>query len=194
MMLTHYYHQNDEPFQTLSSLSPEKALSIIASLQDRTGAVYRRFSDPSKYLHHRQETERWLRTEFIKNGGQPIAQYPQYFVVDRSAWIEAGYNGQAKMLQIPITSLHPDRVSFTYPDSMISYWLKSKTEEIFYHPEYHGRVFGLSEIYTIIDRFGIPDREYETDETRKYDLFIEAQVWEDIDSIQRRYNSCIQVN
>jgi hypothetical protein len=46
---------------------------------------------------------------------------------------------------------------------MISYWLKSQLDSIFYQPEYHGKVFSVSEIEYIIDRFGIPDREWETD-------------------------------
>jgi hypothetical protein len=186
MILTHYYHRDDEPFQTLSSLSEVDALKVITSLQPRTGAVYRRFHHPAAYLSQRRETEAWLRTEFIKKGGQPIAEYPQYFVVDRAPWIEDGYNGQSQMIQIPIANFHPERVSFTYPDSMISYWLKSQivggasqTEnQVFYHPEYHGRVFGLQEISKIIEQFGIPNTEWQVEEARKYDLFIEAQVWE----------------
>ena len=180
MILTHYHHLNDRPFQTLSSLSDEAALIAISSLQERNGAVYQRFSEPVKYLSQRRETENWLRDEFVKKGGQPSVKYPQYFVIDRSAWIEEGYNGQSKAVQLPISAFNPDRVSFTYPDSMISYWLKSQTEQAFYHPQYHGKVFGLSEIDRVIDLYGIPDREWQTDLTRKYDLFIEAQVWESI--------------
>lgn len=186
MILTHYYHPDDEPFQNLSSLSESDALDVIASLQQRTGAVYRRFRQPAAYLSQRRETEAWLRAEFIEKGGQPISEYPQYFVVDRAPWIEAGYNGASKMIQMPISAFHPDRVSFTYPDSMISYWLKSQIdsteptlrERVFYRPEYHGRVFTLNEISKIIDRFGIPNTEWQLEAARKYDLFIEAQVWE----------------
>ena len=178
MILTHYYHQNDRPFQTLSSLSEVAALEVISSFRLRTGAVYRRFSNPVAYLKKRRLTENWLRDEFIKKGGQPLVQYPQYFVIARSTWIEEGYHGQSKAVQLPISAIDPDRVSFTYPDSMISYWLKSQTDRDFYHPEYHGQVFRLSEIHKIIGQFGIPTREWETDAIRKYDLFIEAQVWE----------------
>ncbi|WP_310483228.1 hypothetical protein [Chamaesiphon sp. VAR_48_metabat_403] len=180
MILTHYHHQNDRPFQTLSSVSDEEALSIIASLKERTGSVYRRFDNPVEYLSHRRATESWLRNEFIKKGGKPTTEYPQYFVVDKSTWIEEGYNGQSKTIQIPISAFDADRVSFTYPDSMISYWLKSQTDRKFYQPEYHGTVFNLCEIQDIIDRFSIPQREWETDPARKYDIFIEAQVWESI--------------
>ena len=41
-------------------------------------------------------------------------------------------------------------------------------EQAFYHPEYHGKVFGLSEIDRVIDLFGIPDREWQTDLTTPF--------------------------
>jgi hypothetical protein len=157
MILTHYYHQDDKPFQTLSSLSEQEAVSIISSLHDRVGAVYQRFRNPAQYLQQRHETERWVRAEFVQKGGKPISQYPQYFVIDRSLWIEDGYNGKSRSIQMPISAFNPDTVSFTYPDSMITYWLKSQTAQVFYHSEYHGRIFTLSEILKIIERFGVPD-------------------------------------
>ena len=177
MILTHYYHRNDKPFQTLSSLVEDEALDIMSNLGERTGAVYRRFNNPQKYWRQRMKTESWLRHEFIQKGGIPIFLYPQYFVVERAVWIEEGFNGQSSIIQIPLTAFNHKQISFTYSDSMISYWLKNQTEQEFYHSEYHGRVFTLSEIRQIIDEFGVPNQEWRTDETRKYDLFIEAQVW-----------------
>jgi hypothetical protein len=177
MQLTHYYHQNDRPFQSLSALTDRAALSVIAKLQHRQGLVYRRFRDPENYLKLRRETEHWLRNEFIKKGGKPVTNYPQYFVVDRSAWIESGYNNKFDLIQIPLASLKPQQISFTYPDSMVSYWLQSQSDKDYYQPEYHGRVFAIDEIVEIIDRFGIPDREWQNQPERKYDLFIEVQVW-----------------
>jgi hypothetical protein len=182
MMLTHYYHKNDNPFQNLSSLADEKALSVISNLRDRAGAVYRRFRNPEQYLMQRREAENWVRREFIKKSGQPASVYPHYFVIERARWIEAGYNGESLALQFPVSAFQPEQISFTYPDSMISYWLKSQTDQVFYRSEYHGQVFVLNEISKVIDAFGVPAEEWRTEETRKYDLFIEAQVWASIPS------------
>jgi hypothetical protein len=182
MILTHYYHQDDPPFQNLSLLTHEEALSVISSLRNRVGAVYNRFKDPKKYLSQRRETEQWVRQEFIKKGGKPISAYPHYFTLDRAAWIETGYEGQSKQIHFPVSTFQPEQVSFTYPDSMISYWLQSQVKEVFYCSEYHGRVFTLSEIYKVVDKFGIPHEEWQTAKDRKYDLFIEAQVWTSIPS------------
>ena len=78
---------------------------------------------------------------------------------------------------MPIADFDPEQISFTYPDSMLSYWLQTQTDKEYYHPEYHGRVFYLHEIPELINLYGIPDREWQTQADRKYDLFIEAQVW-----------------
>ena len=180
MLLTHYYHEEDKPFQTISSLAEDVALNLIAKLSDRPGAVYRRFRNPQEYLYQRQETEIWLRQAFIRKGGQPIFHFPQYFTAGRAIWIEEGFNRRSRQIQIPLADFNPKHVSFTYPDSMVSFWLKSQMGKNFYHPEYHGQVFTVDEILKIIDEFGSPKEEWRTDNLRKYDLFIEAQVWTDI--------------
>ncbi len=177
MILTHYYHQDEQPFQSLSFLTDAGALRVIASLQDRSGNVYRRFQDPEKYLINRRITEAWLRQKFIEKGGQPLTAYPHYFVMGRSTWIEEGFNSRFKMVQLSITDFPTAQISFTYPDSMISYWLQSQAGQDFYHPEYHGQVFNYSEICQIIDRFGVTDEKWRTIAVHKHDLFIEAQVW-----------------
>jgi hypothetical protein len=178
--LTHYHHENDDPFQNLSSLADKEALNVMLNLRERVGSVYRRFRNPEQYLKQRREAESWVRQEFIKKGGQPVSAYPHYFVIERAKWIEEGYSGESGILQFPVSAFQPEQVSFTYPDSMISYWLKSQINQVFYRSEYHGQVFVLSEISKIIDVFGIPDEEWRTEEARKYDLFIEAQVWTNI--------------
>jgi hypothetical protein len=58
MKLTHYHHKNDAPFQNLSALTDEEALSMIAGLRDRVGSVYRRFRDPEQLPSNRVEADR----------------------------------------------------------------------------------------------------------------------------------------
>jgi hypothetical protein len=127
-------------------------------------------------LQLRRATEHWLKQEFIKKGGQPVLDYPHYFVVEQSVWIAEGFNGESRMMQWPISAFQSTQVSFTYPDSMVSFWLQSQIDQTFYRPEYHGQVFTVSEIQLVINQFGIPHTEWRTNESRRYDLFIEAQV------------------
>ncbi len=180
MILTHYYHAAEKPFQTLSDLDEATALSVMSKLRNRSGEVYHRFKNPQWYWKRRQATETWLKQEFIRKGGQPILPYPYYFLVGRSSWIEEGFNGKSSKIQFPISTFSPAHVSFTYPDSLVSHWLKSQTDQPFYQPEYHGKVFRLSEILKIIETVEMPGEAWRTDETRKHDLFIEAQVWSEI--------------
>ncbi|MEM7773630.1 MAG: hypothetical protein AAF327_24380 [Cyanobacteria bacterium P01_A01_bin.37] len=180
MMLTHYHHEDDAPFQTLSALSNEDALNVISKLSDRAGLVYRRFREPEQYLKQRREAESWVRQSFINKGGKPVSAYPHYLVVERATWIEEGYNGHSRAIQFPVSAFQPEQVSFTYPDSMISYWLQSQSDQVFYRSEYHGQVFVLSEVCKLIESFGVPGEEWRTEVARRYDLFIEAQVWTSI--------------
>lgn len=185
MILTHYHPKDQPPFQNLSALTKSEALKVMNDLGKRTGEVYRRFSNPQKYLRLRQATERWLREEFIRKGGQPLSDYPTYFVVERATWIEEGFNGESSAIQIPLSAFEASQVSFTYPDSMVSYSLRNYQDRVFYHPEYHAQVFNATEISKIIDGVGIPAEEWRTDETRKHDIFIEAQVWGSIPKRRR---------
>lgn len=157
-------------------MNTEEALTIATQLQAKDGAVYRRFKEPRKYLEARIATEKWLKDEFIKKGGEPKIFFPLYMVVENATWIEEGYNGQSRKIQIPISEFETKEVSFTYPDSMISYWLKDKKQP-FYQPDYHGQVFRLDEIIQIIKKYGIPVKEWKTQEARRHDIFIEAQIW-----------------
>jgi hypothetical protein len=177
MILTHYHHKQEPPFKSLSALNIEEALTIATQLQAREGSVYRRFQDPRKYLEARIATEKWLLDEFINKGGEPKITFPLYMVVENAIWIEEGYNGQSRKIQIPLSEFEQKEISFTYPDSMVSYWLKYKKQETFYQPDYHGQVFRLDEILQIIEKYGIPASEWKTQETRKHDIFIEAQIW-----------------
>lgn len=180
LLLVHYHHQATEPFQTLSALPDRDALELMTQLGKRTGEVYRRFKHPEKYLRHRRATETWLRQEFIRKGGQPILSHPKYFSVGPASWMKEGYNEQSKTVQLLLSSVPATQVSFTYPDSMVSYWLRTQTDQRFYQSAYHGQVFTVGEIFDIIEHFGLPSEVWRTDPTRKHDIFIEAQLWSDI--------------
>jgi len=102
-------------------------------------------------------------------------------------WIEEGYNDQSSAIRIPLSAIESKHMSFTYPDSMVSCSLRDKTEKAFYQADYHGQVFTLKEILEIVREFGMPGNAWRTDETRKHDLFIEAQVWKESSSIVLAY-------
>lgn len=178
--LTHYYHKAEKPFQTLSALPDHEALELMSQLKEREGEVYHRFKNPQKYLRHRRATESWLHREFIQKGGKPTLSYPKYFSLGPALWMEEGYNNQSKVVQLPLSSVCSTKISFTYPDSMVSYWLRTQAGQKFYQPAYHGKVFTMSEILGLVEYYGMPNSVWRTDSTRKHDIFIEAQLWDDI--------------
>ena len=176
--LTHYYKRNAPPFRSLSTLSDDEALSIMQSLYDETlfGA---RFKDPLQYLHDRQHTERWVRAAFIAKGGQPQEPYPIYMVLGSSPWLvkvapDTPDHGE---IRIPLAAFQEGDVSFTYPDSMISFWFGNAKPAEYYQPDYHGKVFTRTEILAIVAARGLPEEDWEPRLPPQLAPYIEAQVW-----------------
>jgi hypothetical protein len=176
--LTYYYERGTEPFRSLSALPDEKALKIMEKLRDDTlfGA---RFKDPAQYMRDRKQTEQWVREEFIAKGGRPRAAYPIPMVLGTSKWlVKQAPNPDAHgEIRIPLSAFTEHDVSFTYPDSMISIWFGRDKPVEYYLPEYHGKVFTVSEILSIVESKGLPEEEWETNLPSDLAPYIEAQVW-----------------
>ena len=176
--LTHYYARGTPPFRSLSTLPDDEALALMTALYADTlfGA---RFKYPLQYLHHRQSTERWVRSEFITRGGQPREPYPIYMVLGSSPWIvraapDTPNHGE---IRIPLAVFDEGDVSFTYPDSMISHEFGIEQPVEYYQPDYHGKVFTRSEILAIVAARGMPEEGWEPRLPDHLAPYIEAQVW-----------------
>ena len=176
--LTHYYLRDTGPFQSLSALSDEEALKIMESLCDDTpfGA---RFKDPGQYLHNRKATERWTREGFMAKGGKPQDPYPIPMVLGSSRWLEENEpeGGSGANIRIPLSIFTEYDISFTYPDSMVSFWLSRDKPPEYYQPGLHGKVFTLSEILSLVEKKGMPEETWETNLPGDIAPYIEAQVW-----------------
>jgi hypothetical protein len=120
--ITHYYRKGTPPFRSLSSLSDNEAVEIMKSLYEETMFGVR-FKDPLQYLQNRRRSEEWVRKEFKIKGGAPLLDYPISFVLGESKWLTE--NSPDKSLhsgiKVLLSDLGEGDVSFTYPDSMISY-------------------------------------------------------------------------
>jgi hypothetical protein len=176
--LTYYYRRGTEPFRSLSALPDVEAVKIMEELCDDTpfGA---RFKDPLQYLRDRRATEQWVREEFVAKGGQPREAYPIPMVLGESRWMVKNSpcpdaHGE---IRIPLSRFTERDVSFTYPDSMISLWFGREKPVDYYLPEYHGKVFTVSEILAIVESKGLPEEEWETNLPSDLAPYIEAQVW-----------------
>jgi hypothetical protein len=173
--ITHCY--NAIPFRSLSALSKLEALKIMEDLCDDT-PFFERFKEPHQYWENRLETEAWLRARFIQKGGKPKDKHPFYSVFGPATWIE-NYSLSAglsvDMLQIPISIFNENDISFTLPDSMVSYWIGRDKPKAFYQPALHGQVFTIKKIRSLITYELMNNMESMHPEgTIPY---VEAQVW-----------------
>jgi hypothetical protein len=176
--LTYYYKRGTEPFRSLSALPDEEAIRIMKALCDDT-PYGRRFKDPIGYMRNRRETEQWVREEFIAKGGRPREPYPIPMVLGSSKWM-AKVAPDKKLhaeIRIPLCVFTEYDVSFTYPDSMVSLWFGRDKPSEYYLPEYHGKVFTIPEVLSIVSARGLPEEKWETNLPSDLAPYIEAQVW-----------------
>ena len=110
---------------------------------------------------------------FVKRGGKPKRKYPVYFVLGESIWFK-NLNQNHSEIQIPIKELNSATVSFTYPDSYVA--LSSDTKP------YHGKVFLLDELESVVAKYGLPaddtSLDYDSYWIGDFEKYIEFQIWE----------------
>jgi hypothetical protein len=175
--LTHYYRDGTIPFKTLSALPETEAVKKMKKLYD-DNPIWGRFEDPEWYLLERKKTESWLRKQFISKGGLPKEDYPIYMVLGKCEKIEKNMEDQKlAKIQIPLADFKEEELSFTYIDSMFSYRLSRDKSSEYYQPKYHGKVFILSEIYSIFKKRGLPEKGWWGDLPDDFFPYIEVQVW-----------------
>jgi len=100
-------------------------------------------------------------------------------VLGDSKWIVKNdpYPDAHGEVHIPLSVFTQFDVSFTYPDSMISLWFGKDKPIEYYQPEYHGKVFTISEILLIVESRGLPEEDWMTNLPSDLAPYIEAQVW-----------------
>jgi hypothetical protein len=179
--LIHFYRSGTQPFQSLSALPDADAMHRMQNLYIEGSVFWERFKDPAQYLQARRQIEAWLRHGFIAKGGAPQESYPIYMVLGRSKWLltagDAATLATTAEIQVPLSLFRECDVSFTYPDSMVSWWLAHEKNPDHYLPDYHGQVFTLSEISSIVESNGLPGETWGTNLPSFLANYIEAQVW-----------------
>jgi hypothetical protein len=179
--LLHFYRKGSKPFQSLSALPEEQAHAIMSGLYVEGSVFWERFKNPREYLCLRKRVEHNLKAGFTAKGGIPKSDYPIYLVLGRPKWTETAADSTTLAttdeIVVPLSMLHHKDVSFTYPDSMVSALMAGERNPEYYEPDYHGKVFTMSEIAQIIEEKGLPGAGWETKMPAQYAHYIEAQVW-----------------
>lgn len=176
-VLTHYYRKDSRPFLSLSALSEEEALKIMENLY-QDNAMWGRFKNPLRYIRERRQTEEWVRKSFIAKGGKPKKSFPIYMVLGRCPKLEESVGtDELQKIEIPLSYFEEEDVSYTFIDSMYSLVLGKDKPPEYYQPDYHGKVFTLSEIKVIIEKKGEPVEGWWGNLPEDFFPYIEAQVW-----------------
>jgi len=181
--LAYLYKRGAVPFRSISALSDAEAIKIMQGLYMEGSVIWERFKEPGDYLQLRRQVEEWLRREFIAKGGQPRTDYPIYMVWGRSKWMETMSDeitlATTVEIQVPLSAFNEKVVSFTYPDSMVSFILNMERNPEYYLPEYHGQVFTLAEMRAILEANGLPGYKWGSELPSDMANYIEAQIWDD---------------
>ncbi|MGD1887370.1 MAG: hypothetical protein ACFB01_09675 [Cohaesibacteraceae bacterium] len=182
--ILHYYSRSDYPFSNLCDLEPDALASVLDMLNRRKveqPGFKRVFG--SAYMEFRRRTEAKMRKLFVQRGGKPERMSPHYFILGDCPWF-AGLYPDTATIELDWQSLPREVVSFTYPDSFIAmrfvpdYGLPEEPLQ-----PYHDKVFLTDEIEDVVAIYGLPDggagEAYEGYQTRKFEKYIEAQIWSD---------------
>lgn len=182
--ISHYYEAERGPLQSVTSHEKEKAREIIRQITARKEG----FSSnrPPQYIDWRMEVEEWLRKGFVAKGGNPKKATPHYFVLGECDWLLSWYKNGA-VLKKRLCDIDPAQISFTYPDSMVSYQLNQyhiKGDNPLYktsdYREYHGNVYLYKELHDVIARYGMPTGKTIEGKNTSHEMYIEVQVWGDL--------------
>ena len=171
--LYHYYELDNGPFRNITEYGFEKAESIQNQISEGFNS-----KRPKNYLDLRFSLENRIKKQFILKGGKPNRNDPFYFTLGQCDWAKSWYVNPG-VIKIPLADFKHEHLSFTYPDSMVSFQFYDEPKLGTYRKNCNGQIFLLSEINNLIDDYGLPTEEKsQTQESSKYDKYIEAQVWD----------------
>lgn len=172
--LYHYYETEQGPFKNITRNGLKRAQEIQNNI-----SVGFNSNRPSNYIELRFSTEKRLKELFINKGGQPKRDDPFYFTLGPSEWMRSCYKNPGTV-KIPLTDFHPEQISFTYPDSMVSFQFHDEPKLSLYRKKCNGKIFTIHEIEDVINKYGFPtETKWQSEESLKYDRYIEVQVWDD---------------
>ena len=172
--LYHYYELKKGPFRNITEKGLEKATHIQSQISEGWNS-----KRPHNYIELRFALENRIKNQFISKGGKPTRNDPFYFTLGACEWAKSWYVNP-NVIKIPLANFKSEHISFTYPDSMVSFQLNDEPKLETYRKKCNGQVFLLNEIEDLVSQYGFPmTKRWQSEEAMKYDRYIEAQVWND---------------
>jgi hypothetical protein len=172
--LTHYFGPSSEPLLSISGLTQPQRAPILERLAAHESLPLR-LTRPD-YFAKRTLVEQELRSRFISKGGTPERSHPNYFVLGTfSLWESDG----SHKVQIPLSSVPGQWISFTLTDSYFNFCATNLQGVPIPAREYHQQVFTMDELPDQLERHGLPTEDWRNDPTRRFEPYVEAQLWSD---------------
>jgi hypothetical protein len=171
-IVTHNYDPAAPFLANLCSLTRTHAERALQTIRDSGLRTIK-----ANYLDRRLATEAWLIRERHRLLGNTRLPRPIYFFLGNYA--DGKDPSRPSSLVMPLSAFPNSVITLTYPDSMTSHSLATREDRWHDRMGYHGRVYTLSEIPRVVQEFGMPFRDEDIVNSRRFDRFIEMQVWDD---------------
>lgn len=172
--LTHYYRPFTRPFLSLSELSDPEVAALLAALVQQEPLPYR--LTQVAYLPERRRIEARLRARFVEKGGRPERLHPHYLVLGSfSLWEQDDH----ERVRVPLASVCPDQLSFTLTDSFFNFRDTNLRGAAIPSRGYRRNVYTLAELPGELDAHDLPTEAWRSDPTRRFEVYVEAQLWSD---------------
>jgi len=172
--LFHYFELDQGPFRNITNNEFEEAVTIQNNISKGFNS-----KRPPNYISLRFALEKRLKESFIAKNRKPNRNDPFYFTLGECNWVKSLYDNPG-VVKIPLKDIDAGQISFTYPDSMVSFQFYDEPKLATYRKTCNGQVYLLEELSTLIDEFGLPSEDiWQSQEAMKYDRYIEAQLWDD---------------
>ncbi len=172
--LTHYYRPFSRPLRSLSLVSEADLPKALVVLERFEPLPYR-LTQP-RYLPERRRIENEMCARFAEKGGVARRRHPHYFVLGEfSLWED----DDSCKIELIFPDLDPACVSFTLTDSFFNYRRQSLHGEPIPPRRYHDELFLADELPALLEEFDLPTERWRDDPERRFEVYVEAQLWSD---------------
>ena len=177
--LTHYFEADKGPFLNICDLSDEQIESIVAAEKDAE-TPFNRFALGREFFKLRRAADDLLIQKYTEKFGRRPKIRP-YFAVLGSFDRTMGMYRDGRSIQISISLLSSDHVTFMYPDHFHLVWIKGLflPETPYCYQPFHDLLFTYAELPEAMRTYNLDAR---IEEAKRRDMwtcsYIEAHIWD----------------
>jgi hypothetical protein len=177
--LTHYFEADKGPFLNICDLSDEQIESIIAAEKD-VDMPFNRFALGPEFFKLRRSADDLLIEKYTEKFGKKPRTRP-YFAVLGSFGRTMGMYRHGGSIQISVSLLAPEDLTFMYPDHFHLVWSKGLLlpETPYCYQPFHDLLLTYAELPEAMRIYSLDAR---IEEAKRRDMwtcsYIEAHIWD----------------